>query len=174
MDISKKDIQKIERKSLGEDCWINLSDDVRIRIDYLTRAQEVEFNRLSIAWGLQQGDSVHSHHLEYYFRCAVKDVQGITIEGKETTLTFKHGVAQNLITENIKNDKLPEDDPLKKKPLDVVASFIGLGLFYVAVGSIFQRLEMDDADKKKLPSVQDSVKKDNLPEVNQSSNPATS
>lgn len=152
MDISKDTVEKIERKSLGEECWISLGD-IKIRVDYLTRSQEMEFNRLSIAWGLQQGHIVHSHHLEYYFRCAVKDIQGITIEGKETVLTFKNGLAQDLVTNDLK-----ESD---RKKLDVVACFLGLEMFHLACGSIFQRLEMSEADKKKLRFVQDSVKTEN-------------
>ena len=166
MDINEEVIEKINRKSLGEDCWVPIGDEIKIKIDYLTRAQELEFNRLSLAWGMKQGNKVHSHHLEYYFRCTVKDIQGITIQGKETVLTFKDGLAQNLVTTDMKE--------VDRKPLDVVACFLGLGIFGVACGMIYQRIEMTEADKKKLQSALDSVKQENSQESEASSNHAPS
>jgi len=149
MNITKTDVEQIERKSLGEDCWITLGD-VRIKIDYLTRAQEMEFNRLVLMWENKHGEQAPFHHFEYYFRCAVKDVQGITIEGKEASLTFKNGMAQELVSGESK--------------LDIVACFLELKLFMLAVGLILEKLQMSEADKKKLQSVQDSVKMENSKE----------
>ncbi len=149
MDIKKSDVEQIEKKTLGEDCWITLGD-VKIKVDYLTRAQEMEFNRLVLMWENKHGDQAHSHHLEYYFRCAVKDIQGITIEGKEATLTFKNGMAQELVS--------------GESRLDIIACFLELKLFMLATGMIIEKLQISEADKKKLQSAQDSVKTENLQE----------
>ncbi len=174
MDITKEKIERIERKTLGEDCWIPIGEDIKIKVDYLTRAQEMEFNRLSLSWNLNKGQGTHSHHLEYYMRCAIKDIIGITIEGKEAELIIKDGLAKYLVTEEIKKDKLPDDDPRKKKPLDFIACLLGLELFEIALYKIYEKLEMTEADKKKLQSAQNSVKPENSEGQEKSSEAATS
>lgn len=173
MDITKEIIERIERKTLGEDCWISIGEDIRLKIDYLTRAQEMEFNRLSLSWNLNKGQNTHSHHLEYYMRCTVKDITGITIGGKETELIIEDGLAKYLVTEEIKKDKLPDDDPQKKRPLDFVKSIVELGLSDIALYKIFEKLAMTEADKKKLQSVQNSVKQESSDGQEKSSEVAT-
>ena len=131
MDITKEKIEKIERKTLGEDCWLSIGEDIRLKIDYLTRAQEMEYERLSLAWNFNQGEKLHSHDLEYYFRCAVKDIQGITIEGREAVLECKNGLAKDLVTNEVKG----------QQRLDIVATFIEMKIFLYAIEMIMQNIK---------------------------------
>lgn len=131
-----------EKKLLGESCWIALADDLKIRIDYLTRAQETEFRRLLKLWEGNRADPNGNHWIEYYFRAAVKEVLGFTIEGERSTLTVEHGLARSL-----KNDK-------GTKEIDVCAAFVEYGILEGACGLIRQRLEFGDIEKKSSESSQ--------------------
>jgi hypothetical protein len=164
MDINKEKIERIERKTLGEDCWLSIGEDIKIKIDYLTRAQEMEYERLLLGWTVNQGAKLHSHDLEYYFRCTVKDIQGITIEGREAVLERKNDMARELVTNEVKD----------QQRLDIVACFIELKIFLYACELIMQKLAMTEADKKKLQSVQNSVKQENSDGQEKSSEAATS
>ena len=166
MDISKQAVEKIERKSLGEDCWINIGDDIRVRVDYMSKSQEIEFNRHVLAFETDHSEILHRHYIDFYLRATIKAVEGITLEGRETELESVNGLAMSLVTTD--NKKSPQ------QKIDLIGTIVELGMTFILCGMIVEKLKFTEADKKKLQSVQDSVRKENSQEEAKSSSPAQS
>jgi hypothetical protein len=161
MDISKQAIEKIERKPLGEDGWIDLGEiyshlpGVKIRFDYLTQAQDTEFKHLLNLWELGLGGVARDQPFNYLFRCSVKEVIGVTWIDKEMTLTFKYKLAHELVTTEKKESEQHSRDVVDAFKEDMRVSIDLIGEM------IWQRIQMTEADKKKLQSVQNSAKTEN-------------
>jgi hypothetical protein len=143
MDINENQVKRIERKLLSEECWIDLGDGLEIKIDYMTRSQEVEFRRLATLWELQ-GTSEKQHYWGYFLKSISKNIRGLTIAGKPATLEFKNGLLENIISDGNKYDYVAVLLELKKLE----------NLYYEA----YTKLVFDDVDKKKFLSVQESSK----------------
>src|SRR3990167_8878548 len=137
--------EQIERKTLSEDCWIDL-EDFQIRIDYPTYSQTTELRRLAIQWGAGQADENTEHYLGYYLRATLRGVKGLFSNGKELTLELERGLAKNFIGGD--------------KPLDVIATFVHLKLLELAVSEIQQKLQVSGEDKKKSLSQPNSLKRE--------------
>jgi hypothetical protein len=165
MDISKQLNDKIAKKPLGELAWIE-AGDIKIRFDYMTQSQEIEFYRLANLWGSNLGEKGHSHHFDYLLRATVKDVVGITYGEQPMALTFKNGLANEFVTNEPKEEE--------RKHYDLVRCFFDLEILTTVCSIIFSRIEMTEADKKKLQSALDSVKKENSQEQSQTSPPVES
>lgn len=140
-DISK---EQIERKTLSEDCWIDLGE-FEIKVDYPTYSQTTELRRLTILWEAQRANEDTEHFLGYYLRSTLKGVKGLVANGKELTVEIERGLAKNFAGD---------------KPLDIVATFLALGLLEIAVVRTRERLEMSGEDKKKFLSQPNSLKKE--------------
>jgi hypothetical protein len=76
----------------------------------------------------------------------LKGVRGLVTGGREMTLEVERGLAKSFIG--------------GEKPLDIVATFIHLGLLEIAVVRTRERLEVSSEDKKKLSSQPSFLKKD--------------
>jgi hypothetical protein len=146
-----------EKKLLSEECWIELSDDVKVRVDYPTRSQEVELRRLQKLWnfGLARADT--EHWLSYYLRATIRDVVGFTIEGRLARLVLDRGLAKHLTNDD--------------KTLDVVALFVDLDIVEELAGKINSRLEVTDVEKKTSQSPPSISEKENSKPDGNSSNP---
>jgi hypothetical protein len=136
MDIEK---QQIERKPLGEDCWIDLPGDVRLRIDYMTEAQDSQLRKLNLMWQFNVQTEKLEYADDYMIRATVKEVQGLTIEGEPFKLNIVHGMIERPKIEK-------EEDRLK----DFVSILKAASLYEATVMSINMRLAMSGTDKKKL------------------------
>jgi hypothetical protein len=136
-----------EKKLLSEECWIELGDEVKIRIDYPTRSQEVELRRLQKVWNYHKESADTSHWMEYYLRTAIREVVGFSSEGKPLTLVVERGLAKELTDGTVH--------------LDLIATLLELDLIEAVGGMIMQRLEMTEIDKKKFPSLPISSSEDN-------------
>ena len=139
-----------ERKLLSEECWIDVGNDIQLRIDYPTHSQSTEQRRLEMLWFNKMARPDTEHWIEYYIRCTVREVRGFSIEGKAARLVLERGIA----------DHLTNADPARPnemgKNLDVIAVFVEFDMLESLCGMILQRLEMNEMDKKKLQS-QDSL-----------------
>lgn len=148
--------EEYEKKLLGVDCWLEIgkdygvNDPIKIRIDYPTRSQTVEFRRLLTVWKADLQTEHTQHWLEYYFRSTVREIEGISVEGKAARLTLEGGLAKNLSAGNV--------------DLDVVQVFSTLGILQVVVGMIRSKLEFSDIEKKNSQSPLNSSKKESSPE----------
>ena len=127
--------KRVEKKLLSEDCWIDLVDGLKIRVDYLTRSQETELRRLKTLWKYNLADPESNHWIEYYFRAAVKEIQGFTIEGQPAKLESSGGLAMSLINE-------------KGDSVDVCGAFAELGILETACSLIRERLDFGELSKK--------------------------
>jgi hypothetical protein len=143
MNIEKKDI---ERKILTEECWIDLGDGLGLRIDYPTRGQEAEYRRLDALWAFNAMMEQSEQPINYYLRCACKQVRGLTIENEEASIEVKNGLAKNLV--------------FKGGQVDFIDFLVGANLWYRAWFDVKQKLAYDDIDKKKLQSQPDSTEKE--------------
>jgi hypothetical protein len=123
-----------DKKLLGEDLWFDLSDEIKVRIDYPSRSQEVEQRRLQKVWngGYAQADS--EHWLAYYVRSTLREVVGFTIEGKPAVLIVEKGIARNLSN--------------GEKSLDVVSVLLELDILFSLASAIMSRLEVTEVEKK--------------------------
>ena len=144
------DLKAPEKKLLSEECWIDLANDVKIRIDYPTRSQEVELRRLQKIWFHDKQQPDTEHWMTAYLRATIKDAVGFSIEGKPAILIVERGLAKELTCD--KDSKNPQDH------LDLIATFIELDLVEAIGGLIMSRLEMTDVEKKTLPSPPNSSK----------------
>lgn len=140
-DISK---EQIERKTLSEECWIELGD-FQIKVDYPTYSQVTELRRLTIMWEAQRASEDTEHFLGYYLRSTLKGVKGLVADGKELTVELERGLAKNFVGGS--------------RPLDIVATFLAVELLEIAVVRIRERLEVSNEDKKKSSSQPSSLKK---------------
>ncbi len=137
MDISS---EAIKPKLLSEPCWIDLGDDISVRVEYPSQSQATEFRRLEISWNLGMAMPGMEHWIGYYFRSTVKEVKGLTIDGKAVELYVERGLARSIVESGKDSDAVD---------LDVLAVFSGIGKLEIAVGLIRKRLEFTDTDKKK-------------------------
>lgn len=127
-----------EKKLLSEPCWIDLNDEVKVRIDYPTRSQEVELRRLQKIWfsGLARADT--EHWMAYYLRSTIREVMGFSIEGKPAQLVLERGSALSLSNGTTS--------------LDLIATLLELDLIEALGGMIMSRLEVTEVEKKRLDS----------------------
>ena len=141
-----------EKKLLSEACWIELSEGVRIRIDYPSRSQEVELRRLQKMWfhGMQQADT--EHWMSFYLRTTIKEVEGFSVDGgKPLKLVLERGLAKEL-TDGTAH-------------LDLIATFLEMDLIEAIGGMIMQRLEVTEVEKKTSASPLNSSKMENSKEI---------
>jgi hypothetical protein len=159
------DLKKpVEKKLLSEQAWIELWDGVRVRIDYLTRAQETELRRLRAMWRAKIADPNGDHFLEYYIRAAVKEAVGFGIEGETARIESSGGLAMNLVTS-------PQDAD-KSLRIDITEAFAQLGALEALCGAISERLNFDEVEKKSVSSPPSSLSAESSKVSGSTSSPA--
>ena len=125
----------IERKLLNEDACIELGE-IKIRFDYPSRSQEMEFRILKMRWDAGRVESESEHWIGYYLRSTIKAVVGFERNKKPYKLEFINGFARDLVVGKIR--------------LDVIAVLQEYDLLESVFGLIWKRLEVTELDKKKL------------------------
>ena len=156
--------KELAPKLLGEtDCWILLSEGraavpakdgqsakpaeeaVRVRVDYLTAAQDSEFHRRGIrfeTWGTGE------HPEDYYLRATIKEIVGLTYEGQPFRLTFDQ---QGLVEEVGEAGSGEEIKP------DLISMLKAVNLYDIARVKMRMKLSLTEADKKKQPTLPSST-----------------
>ena len=128
----------VEPKLLGEECWIALDGGGRIRVDYLTRGQRRRFEQLAVQWHYDSAPAGTDHHMGYFIRCAVREVEGFEIDGKPAKVKIEYGMAKSLVAGEAVVDFLDYLD--------------AAGIRTEIEDKVFSRLEFTALDKKKLKS----------------------
>ena len=136
----------IERKLLSEEAWIELGD-IRIRFDYPTRSQEMEFRILKVRWDGGHAEATSEHWIGYYLRATIKEVLGFARNGKPYKLELINGLARDLVA--------------GENRLDMIAVFQEYDLLESLFGLIWKRLEVTELDKKKFLLQPNSLKTEN-------------
>ena len=140
---------QIEKKLLGEDVWIDIGNDgEKVRIDYQTRSQEVEFRRLQKVWFAGMFNADTEHWVVFYLRSTIREVEGFTIEGKPAKLVLERGSAKELSN--------------GEKSIDVIAMFQDADLVWSLAGEIMSRLNVSETEKKTQSSQPNSSGTANL------------
>lgn len=131
---------QIEPKLISEqDCWIQLVDDVAVRIDYLTEAEDSELKRLERKWMFQLNGMHDMHPDDYYLNHVIKQVRGLTLDGKDFELR--------------PNPHFPAAvDPV----MNIANALRAMSVHEKALIEIRARLTMSEMDKKKHSSQPDS------------------
>jgi hypothetical protein len=152
------DLKVPEKKLLSEPCWIELNDEVKIRIDYQTRNQEAHFNRL-IRISQSKYDSAETEDWGiYYLRSTIKEVVGFTKDGKPLVAVLERGFLKELSN--------------GETSIDLMAKFVDWDLVDAVAGMIRQRLEVSEVEKKSSSSPPSSSKTENLEGIGSPSIPA--
>jgi hypothetical protein len=136
-----------EKKLLSEECWIELGDGLRFRIEYPSEGRKTEFQRLWLLWYNGKADGRTEHWAAYYIRSTVKEVDGLTIEGESAKLMFDSDLATEFSN--------------GKSSLDFITTLNEWRLVFVLAGMIMEHLGMTEIDKKKFPSLPISSSEDN-------------
>lgn len=131
--------ERFEKKLLGADCWIDLIEDVKVKVDYPTAGQMTEVRRLRNIWDLQQSNPDIPHFYEAYINYTVRDVTGYTIGSKPS---------------KYRDSELVSGDTR----LNFFAVLVELGLVEVLVAKIMKHLDFDKVEKKSSKSQQGSSK----------------